>query len=189
VTATGIAEAASNADGRIDYMAKEFADSVSLAMTTVAWDMWHSHFFRQKFGQDAVDEFGATGEFVGGVDEESPVEFEDLDINVIIRSIGHTNDALIQKRANDRLITLSNIAPIIPQTPHMDWTNMLDDYGNDVNDEGLGRYVDMSTAQQLTEIQLASGEEPDIEKVPIPKSGNRFSGQETGLIQREANNA
>ncbi|MDH3193053.1 MAG: hypothetical protein OEM40_01910 [Acidimicrobiia bacterium] len=184
VTATAAAEAAQATDDRIEYIAREFSDAMSRVIRTVAWYIWHSHFVRIALGPEAEQD-GLAGEFVGG--PPFPIPFAQLNVDIVARSMGHTSDVVLQRRSQDRLVTLTNLAPIVPQTPWMKWQRILDDYGQDNNDENIGDYIDMGVASQAGQAEIAGSQEP--RRIPISppeKSPVSIEGPATSAARSRA---
>lgn len=186
-TATAVAEAAAASAGRVEYIVKQFVDTVDSAYETVGWYMFHSQFFQGRIPPN--NDFPQGGMFHGGLAEGEQDVFDDLGIHIESKSVGHISDAILQKRTLEKLDRLIQMAPIIAQAPYMRWGNILDDVGNALNEPGYGQYIDLQMAMQSAEA-IAGTTQPETQQIPLTRHQTQdkipLLGNETGSVQSEA---
>lgn len=151
-TAAGIASASS--DLRIDGMKDRVKDCVTDCYRKVSWYLFHD----ESIGpMDLVHTDPATGQqvsatFIPGVvngayvknqwyDAPPQADFEDFNLTVDASTMQKQNDALEMKRAQDKFALIMAVAPIIPNTPWINWEEAINDVGKSMNDPFLADRV------------------------------------------------
>lgn len=100
--------------------------------------------------------------------------FDDLELEIEPYSMRRTDENSEQAKSLQFFQLLSNIAPLIPQTPWMDWNKMLNFLGDRFYMPELGETVDMELANQVAAVMIQAQQ---VQANPKPQqSGPRTSG-------------
>lgn len=85
-------------------------------------------------------------ELSGGI----PFEYFDFDIEPY--SMSRTDQAMLQKRAQDRVTITSKIAMVMAQTPWVKWGDLMTMWGESNNDSSFRDIIDMEMLKKVQEI-------------------------------------
>lgn len=139
-TATSNDIAQINASTRIDLLRQRFADSLIGVLRKVAWYLFYeeSVIFRLTLDDGPaggrVDATFAGGTQWPGQDGTSVVDFT---VGIDVTSMVKVDSALQQKRAQDVMAIVGNVAPMIPQTPWINWKGLFEFVGESLNVKDL----------------------------------------------------
>jgi hypothetical protein len=100
--------------------------------------------------------FQGGAELHGGM-----MDFDDLMLEIEPMSMARTNEPLLQKRAGEFIGLLAKVAPIIPQTPHIKWDKVLENYGEAFNQGNMSEFIDMQELRRAREAQQAAQKQAD----------------------------
>lgn len=81
-------------------------------------------------------------------------EFEDMLLEIDAFSMERANQPLMQKRMTEFMGTLSRIAAIMPQTPWIAWSKVLEDYGDAFNRD-MSDYIDPRRLKEMQDAVMA----------------------------------
>jgi hypothetical protein len=164
VTATESQIADTRADVRTRMARTQFQRSVVECLSIAAWLMHESD--QVQFYVPVTDP--QTGQetpalFVGGpsVDpmtgEQIHIPFEHLKLEIEPYSMEMVDEALLQRRMLQVGTLVTQWIEIIPQTPFIRWTNLMDDLLQTVNiREGSKRYIDWDMVAQVQGMAAAA---------------------------------
>lgn len=173
-TATADAIAARGATARMGWLEQKLYEAAKRELRTVAWYYWHDDQIEDELTPEALAQLGlppdAPVAFKGG--NEGP--FDDLELEIEPYSMQRTDEAGMQARAMQMFQLLTGIAPIIPQTPWIDWETLFDKFGKVMNWPELAEIVDTqmaaAVAGMLLQQQQAMAAQPQ-QKSEGPKFG------------------
>ena len=143
--------------------------------------------------QRADDLENSRIEFWGGHHPEVEGElgtWYDLDIRIDAYSMENTSSALAQRRAIEVLRLVTEIAPIIVQTPYIKWDHLLEWVGETINRKGLGEFIDVEQAVQMAQ-QMAGmeGEEGPVQTgAPQGPSGGNQDSETANVVNQQVAN-
>ena len=112
-------------------------------------------------------------EFVGS--KNNAEMFEEMDLQIEPISMRYTSEALEAERQAKVDMLVTQIAPLIPQTPHVDWNAYLTRLGEQIADPTLPLLIDMEKANLLGAMMMGAelgGAQPQR---PQPRLGNDVS--------------
>jgi hypothetical protein len=182
VTATGDAIAADNRSARFAWFKLRIYECCEQNLKTVSWYLWHTESVVFPLGESAADELQMEDPwYYGGTDEEDGMTWYDLELQIEPFSMEKTNEALQAQRAMQVLELVANLAPIIPQTPYVGWSEILDMVGESINRRGLGDLIDARTAAAAAQqAAAAAGAE---EGTPVSDQPGVSSPSQAGANQ------
>lgn len=143
-TATSNDIAAQNASTRVDWIRQAVRDCIVRDLRKVAWYLFNE----QSVVFNLMTEHPTSGQMVqatfqGGTDYpgQEGLSVDDFAVDIDIHSMIRVDSALLQKRAQDVLAITTTAAPIIPQTPWINWVAIYDMVGESLNIKGLSEKV------------------------------------------------
>lgn len=153
-TATA-SEIASNAsDIRLSRMKDRIKDCAVHAFRKVLW-YFHEDDTIQPMNMVQTDPItgvqrGATffpgnpeGAYVNNTWIEAPpsTDVNDFNLDIDPQTMQKEDDAIVQRRAQDRVTIIAEIAPLIAQTPYINWRAVIEDWGKAFNDQFMADRV------------------------------------------------
>jgi len=135
VTATEASIADNNSDLRLEHMRQKTRDNAHDLLRKVGWYVFYEETVIQAVSRvDPVTQKPVQGYVMGGVwPGQEQQNYVDLAIDIDPYSMVRVDDALLQKRAQDAIVLISQMAPMIPQMPYVNWTGLLDQWGETMN--------------------------------------------------------
>lgn len=140
----------------------------------------------------------ANVEFWGGHHPEVEGEsssWYDLDIRIDAYSMENTNSALAQRRAVEVLKLVTELAPIIVQTPYVKWDQLLEWVGETINRKGLGEFLDVEQAMEMAEQMMGmqqeeamAGGQPGQASMPGGPSGGQMGSETQNVVNQQVAN-
>lgn len=131
VTATEAQLADANGDARTEFIHLKYRDAVKDALARVGWYHYHDPAVVSPVSmEDPATGQMSEGLFLGGIQpgqEQTDWSLFFLDIEPM--SMRRIDPALQQQQAQFTMMLVSQIAPMIPQFPYMNWTAILDMIG------------------------------------------------------------
>lgn len=181
VTATADAIASEAGVTRVAFIKQQFADGVQQALEGPAWHLYHDDETTFPLGADAAKDLRMLEPvFRGGSHEEgSGARYEDLELEIEPYSMGRVSEAVLQKRLADTFAMVTGSAPIMAETPFIDWRLLWDQAGDATNQPHLGDLIDEDLLEEMTQVKMASQQQGD------PMLGKQAQG---GKPQGEGSN-
>lgn len=144
-TATELNLAADAATARNAYIARQRADAATQCLERIAWYLFHDKQVVFTLDREAIEKLkdmgmGDVRVFRGGMFEN--VQFEDLELEISPYSMERVNEVVGQQRALQKLDMLLKAAPVMLQTPQIDWKKPLSSLGQAMNDPTYGEILD-----------------------------------------------
>tara|TARA_R110000803_G_C11989495_1_gene321994 strand:- start:48441 stop:50387 length:1947 start_codon:yes stop_codon:yes gene_type:complete len=168
VTATAESIAAGSSDARTSWHKHRFTMATSELLKTVSWHFYYADEIRFPLGQESLKSIREESRKLLTQDGMNPIEAEQLVNSVELEpifeggdrelpgslaswyslgleidpySMEKTDEALTQKRSLEILKTMSEIIPIMLQTPQYDWAGFIDStIGQSNNMPNLSQY-------------------------------------------------
>ena len=180
-TATAISVADSAANASIAFVKHQFVDATAMNMTKVAWLATNDDRFIMPLGDEApeiinVETMQPMGQptFRGG---GKPMDLDTVSIELY--SMERMNEALLRAQYMELIQLVIGAAPVIPQTPYIDW-NLLFQKGADVTgDMDFGRVVNVEMATQLGAMMM---QQQQMAAQQQPPQGERQTGKQGPTI-------
>lgn len=147
---------------RLAYLKQQFADAVTHELRTVAWFMYHDDRVVFPLGQEAGIEMGmgenAEPWFHGGdTNRESGATFDDLELEIEPYSMEHTSESVLQTRILQGVQLVTQLAPMVPQMPWVDWKTLLGQVGDALNNPSFGDAIDVDMALKMGQQMMQQG--------------------------------
>jgi hypothetical protein len=178
-TATENQIANESATIRVQFLKRRFEDAVTRLLRKVAWYMYHDDEVVFPLGEEAAQGEGNEPWFVGGnFDPESGATFDDLELEIEAYSMERTTEGLLQKRTMEMVGFIGQVAPLMPQTPFINWAQIFDKLGDSLNMPDLGEMVNTEALMAMAEAQMG-------EAGPNPKAQPRL-GKDVGAARAVA---
>ena len=178
-TATEVQIAEQAATIRLAFQKQQFQDAVERALRTVAWYLYYDDRIAFPLGQEAANDLGMIDPWLvgGSHDDESGATFDDLELEIEPYSMERTTEGTLQRQAREVLELISNIAPMIPQTPYVNWAELLTMLGDSMNVPDLDKYIDTDFAMTLGGMQVltpqGSGQASPMLAGQVGQAGNQ----------------
>lgn len=193
-TATEVQEATAAAGGRVKYMQDRIRRSVQQVIENSAWLMFNSDSVAFPVTQTKAEELVFTGygedqgsgfdlrkepeqdgEFYGGIQPgQEDYSFFDLEIEIEPYSMEQVNEAVLQKRMQEAVQTVSSFAPMMMQFPFINWPDLLDDFFQAMNIPDGRKYINFEMLVQMLQMRFAPGQPQAVSGVdgnPPPDLG------------------
>lgn len=156
-TATAVAVANEASTLRSGYSVMKFRQGIERVLVSIAWLLYHTDEIEFPLGQEARGELGMEEPwFHGGTQGEgSGATFDDLEIELEIGSMEKTAEGVHARRAAFLIEFATNVAPLIPMTPFLDWKYVLDTVGSGMGVPELSRILNAQLAAKMGAEQLA----------------------------------
>lgn len=171
-TATEVAEVARADDARTSYIRQRFHAAVNEELEKAGYLMLTCPEVRFPIKMD-MPQPGPDGQpmlnpmtgqpvtkpmavwFNGGMmPDEDPSMLGRIRFRAEAFSMEHVNSATKQQHAAETMQLLEGAAPLIPQTPYINWEQAFDDFGESRNIKQMGkRYLNMQMSQQIAAMQ------------------------------------
>lgn len=154
-TENSIADEASSK--RMAHLKRQFTKASIRELRTVGWGMYHNDRVIFPVGGEASQEMGGGDAFFFGGDTKdgSGVTYDDLELDIEPYSAEYTSEALLQTRTMQGAQFVIETAPMIPQTPWLDWKDLYQQVGNAINIPNLSDAVNVEMA-----MKMAGGQSP-----------------------------
>lgn len=170
-TATENAIASEFTSRRIAVLKQAVVKATVMFGRTVMWYLHHDNRIAFPLGPDAdAEELGGEAahqldEWFGGGAEEGD-DFDSYEFDIEPYSMERVSDAQLQRQAQFMLTFATNIAPIMPQAPHIKWPKLIAKIGDALNLPDFDEIVDIGALAQMTQMfamtQIASLQETQI---------------------------
>lgn len=180
-SATADAIAARGSAARLAFLEQKVYEAVQRDIRTVAYFGWREESIVQPLGKEFQEELVKMGvppevafnvplEWRGG----ETGSFDDLEIEIEPYSMRRVDESTEQAKTLQFFQLLSGIAPLIPQTPWMDWQKMLNTLGDRFYIPELGEMVDVQLANEFGAAMMQM--EAQQAQPQQTQSGPRMSG-------------
>ena len=150
-TATEVAIADEASNSRIGFIKKQFQEGVQQMLQSVAHYLYHDDRVDFPLGEEAASSLGMVEPWFkgGSTVEGSGATFEDLELEIEPYSMERTNEGLQQKRTMEMISVVTDIAPLIPQMPWVNWKRVFSTLGDAMNFPELEQVIDVDMAEQM----------------------------------------
>lgn len=150
-TATEVAVADQASETRMAGIKNPYTEFVICLLRSVAWYLWHDDRVIFPMGEEFARQTGMIEPmfFGGSFDETSGESFDDLQLSIEPYSMERTSEATMQRNAIQSFDLVSRTAPMIPQTPYVDWKALFSDFGNSINMPNLGDRINYGLAAAM----------------------------------------
>jgi hypothetical protein len=178
-TATEVNAASAASDIRMSHVQKRIRRSAERALRTVAWYLHEDDRVFFPLGPEAQEMLGIQGPmFFGGemtpkvvmerfgVDAQMAEQvsamfppkqpFDDIEVEIELYSMERVSERDQQAKAQQMFELVTQVAPVIPMNPHVDWGSLFKVMANAFNQPELGDVVDMQVAFALGQAQMAA---------------------------------
>jgi len=180
-TATAVAEAAQNANARVEYIKEQNLKNTADVIEKVAWYLFHEEevVFLINVGKD-IGVPGKDAWFQGGdTDPESGTSFYDLELSIEPYSMERTNEGLHQRRVLEMHQLIMGSFQMIMMFPDaFPWSDWFNAVGDAMNIPGVGDMLKVEKIQEAATRGLQSGD-----------TQARLSGDAKGVPQLQLNGA
>ena len=182
-TATEVNIAEQAATIRLAFQKQQFQDGVERILRTVAWYLYYDDRIAFPLGQEAANDLGMTDPWLmgGSHDDESGATFDDLELEIEPYSMERTTEGTQQRQAMEAVELITNLAPMIPQAPYVNWPQVLTMLGDAMNVPNLDQLVDIDFAMTLGGMQVltpqGSGQADPMLSGQVGQAGNRGPSQ------------
>ena len=185
VSSPSTATAASIADTgytvRLAYIRNQFGSATRQILETAGWFMYHDDRVVFPLGEDAADDLNMEDPmFYGGRhDEDTGAEYDDLELEIEPYSMERTDEQMLQRRWFESTAMITQLAPMMPQLPYVDWRKILDKGGDVLNDPDFSGMIKFDLLEELMGMPLGPVE-PSVEFsrfAPFPNRGGGGGGQ------------
>lgn len=190
--ATTILQAVAASNVRTADLSEQFTAAVKRQYTTACWYMWKldkisiplsmedTDALRQGMAKNGVppeliDHVLPPGTTVRWSGKDNKAPFDALELDIEPYSMKRTDEPLMQQRAMQALTIATQIAPLIPQTPHMRWKQILDKLGDSMNWPGFSDILDEQKAAAMTAMMMQQ-QQAGSETQPTPRPQPRLGG-------------
>ena len=186
ISATAEAIASEGGKTRLSGIQSAYRKAVHQVFRTAAWFMMH--------GEDQVFTLGEEGEkegleeFTGGLEGRSRFRFHDLSLTIDPYSMEHTDQGMLQKRLIEMFSMLRDTAPIMAQTPYINWKEPFERLFETANIHGASEWINQQLLAQV-QGQQAMGEEvssPDLRMTKKPMNANSNARDAMSSMQENA---
>lgn len=196
-TATEAKLAAAASSGRVRHMQNQIQESVRQVLENVAWLMFESKSVVFPVSQEKAEKlvfngigteepFSMEGSeeedvlFLGGKQKgQEDYSFFDLELEIDPYSMEQVDEAVLQKRMETAVVTVTKFAPLMLQFPFINWPELLDDYFQQLNITDGRKYVNFEMLMQMLGIKYGPGalaQIPGLDGAP-PVDPTAFTGQ------------
>ena len=182
-TATEVNYAASASTKRLGFFRDRFRSGILGGLEKVAWYLIADSDTKIPMGAEANQSFvaqesGEPGEawWIGGdpVSDFDAYEFE-IELYSMQRPAEMQNQVLVA--AYDELVM--QVAPMIPQLPHVNWKLYLEKKGNELGIHDFGSLIDLDVAAQLgARMMQQQFAEPQASQRTQPRLGSNLFGKD-----------
>ena len=182
-TATEVQIAEQAATIRLAFQKQQFQDAVERILRTVAWYLYYDDRIAFPLGQEAANDLGLVDPWLvgGSHDDESGATFDDLELEIEPYSMERTTEGTQQRRAMEVVELITNLAPMIPQAPYINWPEMFTMLGDAMNLPNLEQLVDTDLAMTLAGMQIltpqGSGQADPMLAGQVGRAGNQGPSQ------------
>jgi len=179
-TATENAIADSSMTARVSYITDTFRAAVASVLRDVGWFLYHDDAVVIPVGDRAGQAMGMFDPmFLGGQHEwESGLRFDDLELDIEPYSMQRVDQGLLQSNLMQLLSIVTQVAPLMPQMPYVNWKSLLEKAGDALNDDDMGALVDPAMAQTLAFGQPIP---PPQAPPPGPRFGKTFAAPKPAM--------
>jgi hypothetical protein len=134
-TATAVAVAEQGSNARLGYLKKAFARGAVQVLDRAGWYLYHDDDVVFGLGETAAELLNMVSPVFqgGGHDPESGLTYDDLELELEPMSMERASEGLQAARTSEAFNMLGQFAPIMAQTPWIDWKTMLNKYGDSRN--------------------------------------------------------
>ncbi len=144
-TATEVSAAMMGGNVRLSFLQEKFTWGVRRMAQTLTWYLRKDDRVRYALGDEAKERYAQDPSVAGPLAEMGvPIEdvdfyfeggdfdlpYEDMELQIEPYSLQRSTDSLEQARAMQMFAALSSAAPLMPQTPWLDWPGLVSDVGN-----------------------------------------------------------
>ncbi len=168
-TATEAQLAAAASSGRVRYMQQRIRKSVVEVLENAGWLMFESSSVVFPVSKEKAEKmiFSGLGSdepfrlegsendqedsifFGGPQDGQDDYTFFDLEIEIDPYSMEQVDEAVLQKRMETAVTTVSGFAPMMMQYPFINWPELLDDYFQALNIQDGRKYINFELLSQM----------------------------------------
>lgn len=150
-TATAVAVADSSTSVRIGFIKDQFTKAVNELDTTAGWFLYHDDRTVFPLGPEGAQMLGMGDPwyFGGAFDANSGYTYDDLELSVDAYSMERTDESVLQRNALKMLEIVIMEAPIIPNTPWIDWNTINKGIGDAMNFPGFADAINVAMAQMV----------------------------------------
>lgn len=151
-TATEISVASENAEEAIAYLRQEFDDYTVNVGESAAWYIWHDDRVEISVGADMQNPMMGgmiDPAYFGGQMSEEHGAFEDLELDIEPFSMPRVNGALARAQYLEMLNVIASIAPLIPQTPWINWKLLTRRGADNMNDPDFDDIINTDVAMMF----------------------------------------
>lgn len=164
-TATEIAVAEEALQSNLAYIKQQFTESTSRLLEGAAWYLYHDDQVAYPLGEEVAQQMqgvmmpdGTVAApnpwFFGGAHwDGSGARFEDLELEIEPYSMERMNESLARAQYGEMLNLLTSVAPIIPQTPWVNWKKLFEMGGDVLNNSEFGDLVNVDIANAFMGMQ------------------------------------
>lgn len=168
ITATAEAIAESGSNIRRDTISAQFRKGVRRIFKSVAWAAFYGEDVMMNIGGREAEQLGVT-QFFGGTLKRPRYRFFDISFTIDPLSMGHTDQNVLQRQILTASDWLMRSAPIMVQTPWIDWSKTMRTVFEAFNINDADRWLDIDVLKQLQQLQMQASYGPtmtDVESVP-----------------------
>lgn len=177
-SATAVMEAANAHNDRLALIQSRFKERTARVLRSAGWYIWHSEFSIFPLGEEAISDLAPRPKtlppeskadelaqlhglpveevrealrwepdlrWYGGIEETN---YDDVMLEIEAYSMVRVDNAILQKRAMDMMEFLIQAAPLIPNSPYIDWQRVFEMFGEPMNIKGLGDIINLDTLSQ-----------------------------------------
>jgi hypothetical protein len=150
-TATEMSIIDSWAGVRIDHYRMRFTASVVRLSESISWYIWNGEDVAIPLGPDAERELGVANPVLqGGMRTDDDVQWHELNLDIEPYSMGRISEQVLQKRAQDAMAIVMQVAPAMPQMPWVNWRELMASLFESMNMPGGEDMINYEMLEQLT---------------------------------------
>lgn len=189
-TATAVAVADTATQTRSGFIIDQFMAGVERVCRTAAWYAVKDDRVRLSLGAEAAEALGIEDPiFMGGEVPGEDAPFEALELEIDPMSVARNTEALHQRRTLEFFRIVAESAPMIAQTPMVDWAKMYGRIGDALNIPDAEEFVDVAMAMQMAGVGQPQGG-GGISPTPQPQiAGRELPGNQSGALAGAASRA
>lgn len=189
-TADTIAQGGFNA--RTNGTRDVWADFLADIGRTVGWYLYMDEDVVFPLGEEAAAQLGMKEPWFAGGKQEGH-DFDDCELDIDPISMLRVDEARNQALALQQANLLKDIALAMPQTPYVDWPEVMNDIGEAFGRPEWGERINFKMAEQMGAIQVhqsiadlaASGQDPNSKGAKQPRLSGDQPGTRNGAAAKQ----
>jgi hypothetical protein len=145
---------------RLAYVRRQWAQAVTSLLKTAAWFFYYDDRVIMPLGEEGQQALGVDDPWLqgGNHDRESGATFDDLELEIEPFSMERTTEGQYQRRVLEMYQIVMQLAPAIPQMPHVNWKTLMSRLADALNLPEMRDIINVDVASMMGGMQAGAGE-------------------------------